>query len=171
MRIKAESLRKLAVEGAGDGRKWMINKGKDQCWIKIRRRLQCDYPDNKHYYEHSPQQGRAIAWVIRGSTVLMFKLRNYWLARWKEAGSWETSIMNSFHSAASCARCGLKSFHTRLWRSLKHRFRLFLFLMSTLTNTRRWDFSISLRAPRSSSPRWQDVSHVLFSLARVLERE
>lgn len=33
----------------GDGRKRMINMGKDQCWIKIRR-LQCDYRDNKYYY-------------------------------------------------------------------------------------------------------------------------
>lgn len=47
---KSKGPEEITDRRVGDGRMRMISKGKDQCWIKIRRRLPCDYQDVKHYY-------------------------------------------------------------------------------------------------------------------------
>lgn len=49
VRNKSKEPEEISDRRVGDGRKRVINKGKDQCWIKIRR-LPCDYQDIKHYH-------------------------------------------------------------------------------------------------------------------------
>lgn len=123
-RNKSREPEEISNRGVGDGRKRMINKGKDQCWIKIRRRLQW-LPRQQALLLTGPRQGRAIAWVIRGSTVLMYKLKKPLIGEIKE-GWYLVDKCNELLplSVTSSVYCSLKSFHMWHCYRLKYRFRL-----------------------------------------------
>lgn len=50
LKNKCKEPEEISDRRVGDRSERMINEGRDQCWIKIRRRLPSDYQDIKHCY-------------------------------------------------------------------------------------------------------------------------